>query len=115
MLRCLALGLVPALFGVQLALAAPRPALPEMADKALYCTELYLEAARVISDEGDPIAGRAIRSFSADWLDVAYRLANGLSRSQVNALRPAYAAEARRDVARKSYRYRRCGSMTSTQ
>jgi len=113
MLRSMALGVATALVGVQLALAAPFATLPGMADKALYCTELYLEAARMISAEGDPIAGRAIRSFSADWLELAYRLASGLSRSQVNALRPSYAAEAKRDMARQAYRYRRCGSMNN--
>lgn len=115
MLRAFALGAGLALFSVQLALAAPPSTLPKMADKALYCTELYLEAARVISAEGDPIAGRAIRYFSKNWLELAYGLAKGLNHAQINALRPQYAAEAKRDVATKHYRYQRCGSTANAR
>lgn len=118
MLPKLALGMGLAM-GCAIAVAGGAAAadriLPKMADKALYCTELYLEAARMISDDGDPIAGRAIRYFSKNWLDMAFKLADGMSRHEVNALRPQYAAEAKRDVASKRYRYQRCGSMTNTR
>lgn len=95
--------------------AAADRTLPKMADKALYCAELYLEAARMISEDGDPIAGRAILYFSKNWMDVAYKAAAGLSRMEVNALRPQYAAEARKDAKSKRYRYQRCGNMTNTR
>ena len=95
--------------------AAADRTLPKMVDKALYCAELYLEAARLISEDGDPIAGRAIRYFAKSWMDVAYKQAAGLSRMDVNALRPQYAAEARKDAKSKRYRYQRCGSMANTR
>lgn len=113
MLRVLALGVIMACGLAGAGLAAPERG--SMIDKALYCTELYLEAARVISAEGDPIAARAIRYFSKNWLDMAYGLAQGMSRHEVNALRPQYVVEAKRDVATKHYRYQRCGSMANTR
>mgnify|MGYP000865257327 CR=1 FL=1 len=51
MLRSLALGAFIVGTGVWDAFGAT--AAPTMVDKALYCTELYLEAARVIAAEGE--------------------------------------------------------------
>ncbi len=113
MLRVLALGVIMACGTAGAALAAPERG--SMIDKALYCTELYLEAARVISAEGDPIAARAIRAFSRQWLDKAYDLAGPLSRSEISTIRAGYAIDARRDVASKHYRYQRCGTYTNTR
>lgn len=113
MLRALALGVITAFGLAGATLAAPERG--SMIDKALYCTELYLEAARVISAEGDPIAARAIRAFSRQWLDKAHDLAGPLSRAEIAAIRARYATDARRDVANKHYRYQRCGTYTNTR
>lgn len=91
--------------------AAEGKGLPKMADKALYCAEVYGAVASVIYKEGDHSSAGMLRGYAQNWLVYAYGFARGYySRPEVNALRPKYKAEAKADVAAKHYRYKDCGS-----
>lgn len=81
--------------------------LPPMADKGLYCHEVLIELAKVLSKEGNPGAGQALRYYAQNW--TAYvRTARS---SDVNKVRAQYTAEAKKDVARKKYRHKDCAAV----
>ena len=110
----IALALLGVVMGFSVAPSEARE-LPSKIDKALYCGHVYLEAARVIAADGDPASGRIIRERGKLWLTYTYRNVPGYTRSELNALKPKYAAEAKADVAAKRYRHNDCGSLNSLQ
>jgi hypothetical protein len=79
--------------------------LPKSIDKAFYCGHVYAEAARVISAGGNPAAARVVRAYGKEWLSLSYDLSSGMTRRDINAFKPQYEAEARKDVAAKHYRH----------
>ncbi len=79
--------------------------LPKSIDKAFYCGHVYAEAARVIAAGGDPAAARVVRAYGKEWLSYSYDLSSGLTRRDINAFKPQYEAEAKKDVAAKRYRH----------
>jgi hypothetical protein len=89
------------------ALAAANVKLPATADKELYCRELLHELARQLSAGGDPGAGRALRYYAQNW--TAY-VRTAKSRD-VNAVKDAYLAEVKQDIARKKYRHKDCAAV----
>ena len=92
--------------------AAPGEAreLPRKVDKAYYCSHVLMEAARVIAASGDPVSGRIIRERGKTLLTFTYYPVEGFTRSEVKALKPKYAAEAKADVVAKRYRYDDCAA-----
>ena len=89
------------------ALAAADVKLPATADKGLYCRELLHEVARQLSAEGNPGAGQTLRYYAKNW--TAY-VRTAKSRD-VNAVKDAYVAEVKRDIARKKYRHKDCAAV----
>ena len=89
------------------ALAAADVKLPATADKGLYCRELLHEVARQLSAGGNPGAGQTLRYYAKNW--TAY-VRTAKSRD-VNAVKDAYVAEVKKDIARKKYRHNDCGAV----
>jgi len=81
--------------------------LPPMADKGLYCHEVLIEIAKIMSKEGNPGGAQALRYYAQNW--TAW-VRSARSRD-VNAVRAQYTAEAKKDVARKKYRHKDCAAV----
>ncbi len=81
--------------------------LSKTADKGLYCHEVLIEIARLTAANGDVMGARALRYYAQNWT----AWIRSASSSDVNAVKPQYVAEAKKDVARKHYRYKDCGAV----
>jgi hypothetical protein len=107
MFRSIALSFV--LAGTVLASSAQAATvkLPAMADKGLYCHEVLIEAAKQLNAAGDVASARALRYYAQNWTTWV----RSARSSDVNKVRAQYTAEAKKDVARKKYRYKDCGAV----
>lgn len=81
--------------------------LPPVADKGLYCHEVLIEIAKIMSAEGDRAGASALRYYAQNWT----AWVRSARSSDVNKVRAQYTAEAKKDVARKTYRHKDCGAV----